>query len=130
MVDVATFVREFVVWLADREDPLAVRLAGAEAPRPAGAGAGGDRGGRRVSLGTVPDFTWQQGGYRLDGVTPGSPAEAAGLMAGDVVLRIDDTPIEGLRDLSNALKTPGDRVTVVYERDGREASVEVELVAR
>lgn len=127
MVDVASFVREFVVWLADREDPLAVRLEGAADPPVAAA-----TGGRRVSLGTVPDFTWQEGGYRLDGVTPGSPAEAAGLREGDVLTRIDDTPIEGLRDLSDALKgkSPGDRVTVVYVRDGQEASVEVELVAR
>jgi hypothetical protein len=108
MVDVATFVSEFVTYLADREEPLTSRLAGATA-RPAATGAA--RTGRRVSLGTVPDFSWQEGGYRLDGVTPGSPAEKAGLAAGDIIVRIDETAIEGLRDLSNALKSkePGDR---------------------
>jgi hypothetical protein len=129
MVDVAMFVREFVTYLADREEPLTSRLAGASA-RPAVAGASSS--GRRVSLGTVPDFTWQQGGYRLDGVTPDSPAEKAGLAAGDIIVRIDDTPIEGLRDLSNALKAkaPGDRVKVTFLRDGKEESVAVELAAR
>jgi hypothetical protein len=128
MVDVATFVREFVGYLADREDPLTSRLEGA-APKPA---ASARPGGRRVSLGTVPDFAWQEGGYRLGGVTPGSPAEAAGLREGDVIVRIDATAIAGLRDLSEALKgkQPGERVQVVYVRDGEEQEVAVELVAR
>ena len=128
MVDVATFVREFVGYLADREDPLTSGLEGAAPKTPAAARPGG----RRVSLGTVPDFAWQEGGYRLGGVTPGSPAEAAGLREGDVIVRIDTTAIADLRDLSEALKgkEPGDRVTVTYVRDGQQLEATVGLVAR
>jgi S1-C subfamily serine protease len=61
-------------------------------------------------------------GVRLTGVRPGSPAEKAGLQAGDVVVRFAGTMIRNLDDLSLALrsKRPGDRVEFVYLRDGAE----------
>jgi acetylornithine deacetylase/succinyl-diaminopimelate desuccinylase-like protein len=126
MVRVATFVREFIDYLAAREEPLSSNLSGAAAPKEP------PRGGRRVSLGSIPDFAWQGPGYRLSGVSPGSPAEAAGLREGDVIVRVDDVEIAGLRDLSRALeeRSPGDTVTVVYQRDGQEHEAAVELVQR
>ena len=46
----------------------------------------GSGNGRRVSLGTIPDFTYTEGGYRLSGVRPGSPADNAGLQEGDIII--------------------------------------------
>jgi S1-C subfamily serine protease len=85
-----------------------------------------------VSLGTVPDFTYQGNGVRIDGTVPGSPAEAAGLTAGDVVLRLGNHETGSLRALSSALKEfePGTTVTLVYLRDGTEHEVPVTLEAR
>ncbi|MCP3916584.1 MAG: M20/M25/M40 family metallo-hydrolase [bacterium] len=127
LVKVATFVREGVVYMLEREPPLTSTLIGAQpAPqRPT-------QGGRRVSFGSIPDFAYQGAGMRFEGVTPGSPADAAGLRAGDVLTRIDESEIGGLRDFSECLKSlaAGQTVTAVVLRDGVEKKVEVTLVAR
>jgi S1-C subfamily serine protease len=85
-----------------------------------------------VSLGTVPDFAFEGPGYRLSGVVPGSPAEKAGLREGDVIVRLGDSPVVSLRDLSAAMRSlaPGDRVTVGYRRDGEDHTVEMVVAAR
>jgi len=87
---------------------------------------------RKVSLGTVPDFAYQGEGMRLSGVTPGSPAEQAGMKEGDVIVRLNALPIKGLKDLSDVLKTmkAGDKASVVFLREGKEMKVEVEVKER
>jgi S1-C subfamily serine protease len=56
----------------------------------------------------------------LTGVRPGSPAERAGLAAGDVLLRVGATRLLSLQDLAFALRSsrPGDDVEVEWERGG------------
>lgn len=99
------------------------------APGSGGAGSGATR---RVTLGTVPDFAYEGAGVRLSGVVPGSPAEKAGLTAGDIIVKLGETPITDLRAFSDALKPlrPGDRVQVVFTRDGKERSIQTEVVGR
>jgi putative serine protease PepD len=89
-------------------------------------------GGSRASLGTMPDFVYQDGGVRVAAVMPGSAAEAAGLKEGDVITALDDRAIEDLAGFSAVLKefAPGDAVTVHFERDGKASSVEAVLKAR
>lgn len=60
--------------------------------------------------------------YAAIGVGPGSPAEAAGLRRGDVIVRLGEHPIGDLYDLTDALRAhqPGDEVEVVVRRDGEE----------
>lgn len=63
---------------------------------------------------------------RIDRVVEGSPAEAAGLRAGDVVRAVDGRPVESWQDFVAAVEPrPGDRLILEVERDGRrvEASV-------
>ena len=59
-------------------------------------------------------------GVRITGVREGSPAEKAGLQAGDVIVEFDGKPIEDIYAYTYALrdKKPGDAVKVVVERDG------------
>jgi len=90
-------------------------------------------GERRAYLGTIPDFTRKvDGGVALSGVQPGSPAEAAGIRAGDILRRIDDRPVTDLAGLADILRSldPGQKVIVVVERDGKLLSIEVVVAGR
>ncbi|MGA1487754.1 MAG: M20/M25/M40 family metallo-hydrolase [Planctomycetota bacterium] len=126
MVKVAAWLREALVYLSERADPMTTSLAGARAEAP-------PRGsGRRVSLGTVPDFADPGPGVRVDSVLDGSPAAAAGLRGGDRLISIDGATIADLRAYSEVLRAraPGDTITIVVERDGARVTVEATLVAR
>jgi hypothetical protein len=132
LVKVATLVREGVVYLAARPEPLTNTIAPAPPGGAATAAPGQAPGARRVTFGTVPDFAFEGRGLKLSGVTPGSGADKAGLAAGDVIVRVGDRPIASLRDFSDALKalTPGQAVPVVYVRDGKEQTVTVTVGER
>lgn len=56
-------------------------------------------------------------------------AEDAGLRNGDIVTKVDNTPISSYYDLSFAVgsKRPGDKVAVTYLRNGKENNVNVTL---
>ncbi|MFI9204129.1 trypsin-like peptidase domain-containing protein [Streptomyces sp. NPDC053048] len=76
-------------------------------------------------------------GARIDGsgsdaVTPGGPADKAGLKAGDVITKLDDTKIDSGPTLISEIWThrPGDKVTVTYIRDGKTATAQIVLGER
>jgi S1-C subfamily serine protease len=68
----------------------------------------------------------------LTGVRSGSPADTAGLKAGDVIISFAGSSIRNLDDLSLALRSTraGDRVDFVYLRDGSEHSGSATLEER
>ncbi|MGH7539519.1 MAG: M28 family peptidase, partial [Gemmatimonadota bacterium] len=53
-------------------------------------------------LGTVPDFTPVERGVLLSGVTAGSPADEAGLRAGDVLVGLGEHDVEDLYAFTDA----------------------------
>jgi S1-C subfamily serine protease len=112
--------KEVVEYLAGREGPLSSTLRPGEAMKTT------PKTERTVSLGTIPDFAYQGRGFRLSGVAPGSPAEAAGLREGDVIVAMNGRQVAGLKGLSDILKSlsPGDRISVTFLRDGRERTAE------
>jgi hypothetical protein len=120
---VADFATEVVDHLAADGAPLTFRPAGVERL----AAVGSATGRRRVSFGSIPDFSRESGGILLSGVMPGSPAEAAGLAAGDLLLELDGRLLDTIHDFQAALaeRAPGDVVTVKYVRgaDTRQARV-------
>jgi aminopeptidase N len=126
MLRVATVTREVIEYLANREEALASALANKrDAPQVT-------KTTRKVRLGTIPDFSFDGTGYRLDGVMQGSPAAKAGLIKGDVIIRIGDKAIENLKQVSEVLKSsqPGDQLNITFRRDKEIKQVEVELQSR
>lgn len=56
----------------------------------------------------------------LEGVSGGYPAEAAGMQAGDVILKLNNSKIHFFKDISAYTQFhAGETVKVTYERDGR-----------
>ncbi len=123
---VASVAQEAVVYLADRKEPLTSELKqGSTAIAPSTSG-------RKVSLGTIPDFAYSGQGVRISGVVAGSPAETAGLKEGDIIVNLNGSPVENLKNFSDFLKTlkPGDKVSIDYLRDGKEIAVQTEVKER
>lgn len=85
--------------------------------------------GDRPYLGTIPDFGRDVEGYALMGATKDSPADRAGIKAGDVIVKFGDNKIAGLEDIDGALRKfkAGDKVPVIILRDGKEQEVTVTL---
>ncbi|RLV01343.1 protease [Streptomyces griseocarneus] len=65
-------------------------------------------------------------------ITPGGPADKAGLKPGDVITKLDDTTIDSGATLISEIWThrPGDKVKVTYTRDGKQATTEITLGQR
>jgi C-terminal processing protease CtpA/Prc len=69
----------------------------------------------KVTLGIIPDFAGtEQGGMRIDGVTPGKPASKAGLLKGDIITAIDGKKVGSIYDYMARMKaySPGQIISV------------------
>ncbi len=109
------------------------RLEPVRSPAPSGAPPGERDRGYGAYLGAIPDFAERkEPGVLLSGVRPGSPAESAGLAAGDVLLRVGTTRLLSLKDLAVALRAhrPGEEVEVEWERAGGRKVANVRLGER
>lgn len=71
----------------------------------------------------------QPRGALVGDVDPDGPAAKAGLQRGDVIVKLNGTPVEETRDLRNriALTAPGTAVKLTIIRDGKPRDVEVKL---
>ncbi|MGB7489188.1 MAG: M20/M25/M40 family metallo-hydrolase, partial [Thermoanaerobaculia bacterium] len=132
LVKVATLVKEAVVYLGGRDEPMTVKIEGQSAGQSTGPPTGGPSGGRKVRFGTVPDFAFEGPGVRVSEVSAGSPAEKAGFLAGDTLVAIDDQEVTDLRTYSQILRTlePGQNVEARVVREGKEIVLPVTVEAR
>ncbi len=107
---------------------LTLRRGAGTPPAPAGAAPAGSR----AYLGTVPDFTPVERGVKLSGVTPGSPADTAGVKTGDVILAIGSRDVKDLQDMTDALNAlkPGDATTIGVLRGTERLTIQVTLGTR
>jgi hypothetical protein len=128
---ILAFLAPVVEAIATTTEPFPfTRVAGETQPQP-----GGGR-GRGVWVGTIPDFSEEKPGVRVSGVTPGSPAEKAGILGGDLLVKFGSKEIRNLYDYTYALQDwkPGDKVMVELKRteNGVEVvkTIEVTLGAR
>lgn len=83
----------------------------------------------RVYVGTIPDFSSTEEGYKISGVSPDSPAEKAGIKAGDIMIKFGGKEVKNIYDYTAVLgeHKPGQEVDVVLLRDGQEVTVKVTL---
>ncbi|HET6652971.1 MAG TPA: trypsin-like peptidase domain-containing protein [Nocardioides sp.] len=74
----------------------------------------------------------QQGGAEVVDVPSGTPAAAAGLQEGDVVVGVDDKQIDDGIELIVAIRShqPGETIRLRVQRDGNEVEVDVTLDAK
>lgn len=95
-----------------------------ESSRPSGGGGTGPRGvgGARVRLGLMPDYTDDGQGVRITGVMPNSPAEKAGVKAGDRVIEIAGVKVKDVEEMTAqyANMKAGEPVKIKIMRDGKE----------
>lgn len=118
----AALVREAILYLANRREPLTVIEVTTPAENPSGPG-------RSVGTGSMPDFTFDGMGVRLADVAPNSPADNAGLRAGDVLLRVGGADVADLRSYTDILRKyqPGDTVEVDYQRESARLTTRLTL---
>lgn len=81
----------------------------------------------KVTLGIMPDYSFTEGGVKVDGVTEGRPAAAAGVKTGDVLLQLGDFKIGGMQSYMEALGKlkAGMTVPLRLQRNGQEQTVDV-----
>jgi acetylornithine deacetylase/succinyl-diaminopimelate desuccinylase-like protein len=127
LAKVARVLNETVRYLGERPGPLGSTLGAAQTGAPATRTTS-----RRISFGTVPDFTYSGTGVRLDDISAGTPAERAGLRKGDIITVVNEIPVNDLRSYSEALKKldPGDAIRVNFLRDGIEMTLSTHVTER
>ncbi|HEX6629473.1 MAG TPA: M28 family peptidase [Gemmatimonadaceae bacterium] len=95
--------------------------------------SGGSSSGSSAYFGSVPDMgAADVPGLRITGVTPGSPADRAGLKAGDVVVEFGGMMVTDLYTYTDALRArkPGDEVKVVVTRGAERLTLTAVLGTR
>lgn len=83
----------------------------------------------KVTLGIMPDYTYETGGVRVDGLSDNRPAIKAGIKQGDIITKLGDIKIMGMQTYMEALGKfrPGDKTQVTITRDGKEMVLPIEM---
>jgi Zn-dependent M28 family amino/carboxypeptidase len=76
----------------------------------------------KVTLGIMPDYSFQDGGVRADGVSDDRPAQKAGIKAGDIIIQLGEFKVSGMQSYMEALGKfkAGQTITVTILRDGKQ----------
>lgn len=86
----------------------------------------------KVTLGIMPDYSFTEGGVRVDGVTDDRPAQKAGIKAGDIITKIGKHDIRGIQTYMEALAAfeEGEKTEVTVKRDGKEMTMPLQFTAK
>ena len=82
-----------------------------------------------VSLRVMPDYVYEKEGMKADQILKGGPADKAGLIDGDVIIKVGEYYIKDIYAYMNALSNfkDGDETTVVILRNGKEIEFKVKF---
>lgn len=80
-----------------------------------------------ITLGVMPDYTYSDGGFRIDEVRPDGPAGDAGFEDGDIIIGMDGQQVSDIYDYMEILNEleSGDTIVVQILRDEQEMELEV-----
>jgi S1-C subfamily serine protease len=122
---VAAFARDVVRAIDDAEKRPTYTQAKSDAST-------GRSMGFRVYLGTIPNYAEGGEGLKLDGVRENSPAERAGLKAGDVIVRLAGREVKNVYDYTYALgeMKAGQEYEVELMRGGERLKLKITPEAR
>lgn len=83
------------------------------------------------------DLAVENGAYLVSAgdqpaILSGGPAEKAGLKEKDIIIKIGDTAVDSRHPFASliAQRTPGEKVQIVYIRDGKQATTEMTIGSR
>ncbi|MCK5742838.1 MAG: M28 family peptidase, partial [Chlorobi bacterium] len=121
-VRVAQFAADIALDLLNRNESLAFTEAGPKVRASSRK--------LKVTLGIMPDFTSKgNNGLGIAAVSKGRPAEAAGMLKGDVLTAINGMSVKNIYEYMARLKKlkPGQQITVDILRDGKTIVLIVDL---
>ena len=80
-------------------------------------------------MGVIPDYVYSGKGMRIDGVSDGKPAQKAGIMAGDIVLKLGEYEIVDMMAYMQALGKlkKGDKTVVVILRNETQMELPIQF---
>jgi len=83
----------------------------------------------KVGLGVVPDYLYDGKGMRIDGTREETPAFAAGLQKGDIVLKLGDSTITDMMSYMRALSVfdNGDEAEITVKRGDKTIDTKVKF---
>jgi aminopeptidase YwaD len=83
----------------------------------------------KVSLGVIPDYSYEGEGMRIDGVSEGKPAQIGGLKAGDIIIQIGDEKVKDIYAYMAALGKfkKGEDTTVKIKRANEELKMNIKF---
>jgi hypothetical protein len=83
----------------------------------------------KVTLGVIPDYTFEGEGMRIDAVKEDRPAAKAGLLQGDIVLQLGDVKVTEMNSYMKALAqfNKGDKTKVRVKRGSEEIVKDIEF---
>ncbi len=88
----------------------------------------------KVRMGFTParGDAGEQPGIGVAGVADGGPAEKAGMLAGDIIIAINKTPVKNFMDYVKAVKPfkPGDQTDITVRRGDRDVILKITFAAR
>ena len=120
VADIAEFVADVTLELAFTAEQFEV-----VDPR---RGRNTPQGPRRVRLGVQPVFVEGEAqGIEIRSVFDNTPAATAGLLAGDLLTKWNDTPLDSLESFILMISTakPGDSANITFTREGQEQTTTV-----
>ncbi len=83
----------------------------------------------KVALGVIPDYMFDGKGMRIDGVSEDKPAQKAGLLKGDIVVKLGDSLVTDMMSYMRALSSfeKGNETKVTVDRNGEQIEADIKF---